>query len=385
VLAIGLNDELWSGVAVVAAPAVEAEQRLSHGGYTLLVFVVPLLIASVLEACLSVLSDRVPRRWLIAASLAVLAASLFACALASSGYALSVALGLAGTASGVACAAAQAELVAANPEGAERALTRWTLFGAVGDVLTPLLIGVLFAFGGSYRLALAIVAVATLCQALAVARSAWAPSAPPAAVTSTEEAEDESVWQALRTGASNRQLWLWLFGAAVCTLLDEIVIALATLRIEQDLGHGRVSATACATLISLGSVAGAYATERLLARFDSTRLLALSAVGCAAALSGVAFAHSLEALVPLLFALGFSCAPHFALLHARAFAALPGRPGVVNAIGEVFVVLDVAAPYAVGVVADRFGLGVALLVLLLQPATVLLLTLLVRRRSPRPT
>ena len=35
---LALLDELWSGVAVVAAPAIEAEQGMGHREYALLVF-----------------------------------------------------------------------------------------------------------------------------------------------------------------------------------------------------------------------------------------------------------------------------------------------------------------------------------------------------------
>jgi MFS family permease len=371
-------------VAVVAAPAVEAEQRVSHSGYTLLVFVIPLIISALLEAGIALVSDRVPRRWLVAVGVALLSAALVVCALARSGYELSLGLGLAGTASGVACAAAQAELVASNPAGAELALTRWTFFGALGDVLTPLLIGGLFALGGSYRHALLLIAASSFLQALSVARDAWQKRAERGLESLPEDEERVSLWHALAEGARNRELWLWAFGAAVCTLLDEIVIALATLRIEQELGYARSSATACATFVSLGAVAGAFVSERLLARFGSTRLLVASAVVCAMALVSVVAASSLTLLLPCLFAVGFAAAPQFALLDARAFATMPGRPGVVNALAMPFVVIDVGAPYVMGLIADNFGLGVALLVLLLQPATVLLLTSLVRRRSPRP-
>ncbi|HEU4408173.1 MAG TPA: hypothetical protein VFS43_23120 [Polyangiaceae bacterium] len=83
---------------------------------------------------------------------------------------------------------------------------------------------------------------------------------------------------------------------------------------------------------------------------------------------------SLAWRAPSLFALGLSAAAPDAIAKARADAALPGSPGVVNALGGAFAALDVAfvaldvafaapdvaAPLAVGLVAARGGLGAAL-------------------------
>jgi len=71
------------------------------------------------------------------------------------------------------------------------------------------------------------------------------------------------------------------------------------------------------------------------------------------------------------------------LLRARAFAARPGRPEVVLAVGSAFGALELAFPLAIGAVADRAGLLPAMLVLLLQPAGVIAAGLLAsRRRGP---
>jgi len=71
-----------------------------------------------------------------------------------------------------------------------------------------------------------------------------------------------------------------------------------------------------------------------------------------------------------MFVAGLSCAPHHALAQAQAYEQLPGNPGTVQALAQLFVVADVAAPLAVGLLADRFGLGAALACLVLQPAVI---------------
>lgn len=420
---ITLLDELWSGVPVVAAPGLEAELGSDHRGYTLIVFVVPLIASALLEAAVSLLSDRTSRRRLVVCGLIGLCCALAACALAPAGLALSAGLALAGLASGVACTAAQNELVQA-PEGAERAMVRWVLYGAIGDTLTPPLAAAVYALGGSHRAMFAAVAALGVAQAALLAwrfaadrRAAALPSSvdptqegalaapapdaprpaapdapdapepaapgPAASLLDEPDAPEVPLGAALRDAVGRRALWFWLFGAAMCTLLDEIVVAFAALRMQGDLALSESDAALGTTVLSLGAVLGAWATERLLAHVDSARLLRASAALCLVALVVASTATSLVVIVPCFACVGLAAAPHYALLEARAYAALPERPGVVSALSQLFVVFDVLLPLGVGALADYFGLAVALGALSLQPVTVLALVALAERRSAR--
>lgn len=379
---MALSDELWSGVAIVAAPSVEQEQALDHQGYALLVFAVPFLLSALVEALLSLLSERVPRLLSVRLGLGVLSGSLVLCALVESGVLLALGLALAGASSGLACAAAQAELVA-SALGSERAMARWVLFGALGDVLSPLLVAGLLHAGGSYRAAFGVVAAWASCVALAAHGSA-----PPNPLRDVDPLPEDEVplRHALWRGAGHVRLWIWLLGAGACTLLDEIVLALAALRARSELGFSEAAAAACATGLSLGGVVGAWATERLLERCRSKAVLLASAVVCLLALVAVVLASSIGWMAFGLALLGLGAAPQYALLKARAYAALPGRPGIVNALSQVFVVLDIAGPLALGALADAHGLQVALACLALQPIVVVWVVVgLERGAPPAPT
>jgi MFS family permease len=368
-------DELWSGVAVVAAPSVEREHALGHHGYALVVFALPLLLSAALEAALCVLCDRLPPRRLLGYGLAALSASLGLCALAPGPALLSLGLGLAGAASGLACAAAQTELVRRHAGDTDRALTRWVLFGSLGDLANPLVVALTFRLGGSYRSALAAVALVAAVQA------AFALGASPGAGPPPSDVDEGPPFAlAWRRAASQRWLWLWLFGAGMCTLLDELVLALATLRLRLDLGASDAAAAGCGLLLSLGSVLGAGLTERWLRRVSSNTVLTVSALACVWAVTFAALAPSPAWLTPALFLLGLCAAPHYALLQARAYAQLPERPGLVNALAQACVVLELCAPAAVGILAERCGLAVAISSLALQPLIVLTLVWVFQRR-----
>jgi MFS family permease len=384
---VALVDELWSGVAVSGAPSVERELGLSHRGYVAFAFVLPLVAAAALEAGVALLSDVWGRARLVVLGQGALAASLSLAAWTTSRWGLTLGLALAGASSGVACGAAQALLFTSSGPGPvdhDRAMVRWTLYSAVGDVLTPLVTAVALALGHSYRGAMGAIAVVVAAQcalsAWLLARHAATPAAPghgePAGAAPEDAAEPEAAAEPLRAALSRAlrmpRLWAWLLAAASCTLLDELVIALAALRLEHDRGASPALAAAAAVTFSLGDVLGIAVTDRAVARTSARRVLVVSAVACALALLAFLVTSSALAAGVALLVVGVTSAPHHPLTMARAYGELPDRPGTVQALGQLFVVVDVAAPLALGVIADRFGLGVAMACLVAQPVVIVL-------------
>jgi len=365
-------------VAVVGAPDVERERGVDHGAYALLVFALPLLGSAVLEAAASLAAERCPRPRVAGAGLLVLAVALGVCGLTDTSAGLALGLGLAGAASGIACSVAQVELIAVSRDGPERAMTRWALFGELGDGLTPLLTAWVLSVGGSYRVVFLLAAALALGHGLLLIFSAGAGSNP----ASDEELESAPLLDAVRVGLKNRALWTWLLAAALCTFLDELVIAFGALRAEHDLGASAAAATACVTGAAFGAALGAAATGRLLVSVSADRVLVGSALATLGALAAVVLAPSVPALGVALTVLGAAAAPQYALLQAKAYASVPGRPGVVNAFAQIFVVLDVVGPLALGALAERAGLPAALAALALQPLGVLVILGWSRRRRP---
>jgi hypothetical protein len=58
------------------------------------------------------------------------------------------------------------------------------------------------------------------------------------------------------------------------------------------------------------------------------------------------------------------------IAQAHAYEELPSNPGAAQAIARAFVIIDVVAPLALGLIADRFGLGVAIGCLAAQPVVI---------------
>lgn len=354
---------------MTGAPAVEHDLGLSHARYLLLAFALPLVVAAVLEGAIALVSDRTDRRRLLLAGQAVLAASLLLLAWVRSAWGLTLGLAVAGTSSGVASGAAQALLLSADGRGADRAMLRWTLFAAVGDVLTPIVTGGAIALGYSYRGAMLAIAGIVLVQCFALARTERR-ATPAETECADADAADEPLAAALVRAMRRPRLWAWLLAAASCTLLDELVVALAVLRMRAEQGVSESWAAAAAVTFAAGSIAGSALVDRVVGRLGARAVLVGSSVACLAALPAAALPASAFVTGAALFALGLVCAPHNALSQARAYGELPGRPGTVQALSQVFVVCDVAAPLALGWVADHLGLRAAIASLALQPLVV---------------
>jgi MFS family permease len=389
---------------VTGAPSVEQEFALSHLAYAAVVFAGPLLIAAVLEAGVALVSDRVDRRRLVIAGQGGLAASLLMVAWTQSSWGLTIGLALAGATSGAACGAAQAILVASDAAvtgGASRAMVRWTFFAAIGDVLAPLFTAAALAMGSSYRSAMLAIAVLVAAQCVAALRLR-APAVPavPAvrlatdavaadAVAADAVAEDatdgaqpsEPLRVALARAARRSRLWVWLFAAASCTLLDELVVALSSLRLRQESGASHAVAAAAAATFAAGGVLGAALTDGLVARIGRRRVLVASGVLCALSVGALLGQHSALASCAALALVGVACAPHHALAMARAYEETPGYPGTVQACAQLFVVVDLVAPLALGLVADRLGLDAAFACLVVQPAVIIACASLAHERA----
>lgn len=369
---VALYDELWSGVAVVGAPEVEDVHGVGHAAYTLWVFAVPILASSLIEVPLALWSDRARRSRVLRGGLLGLAGSLLLCAVADRPWMLAVGLSLAGAASGVACNAAEADLVARHPGGSARAMSRWVTFGAIGDALAPVIVGGAIALGHSYPLALVVIAGVVVVHAATIRPE----SDEVVAAADDEDEEERPSWRAL---LAQPRLWWVLFGAAVCTLLDEVVVAMIALRLARDLGATELAIAACLTACSAGAVVGAAATEWILARVAPRTWLLVSAAATLLSIAAVVVAPSPAWLLVAATILGVTCAPHYPLLQARAYDLVPGRPGLVAAASQVFTVLQVLLPLAVGLVAARWGTGVALASLAVQPVVVAVVALVVDR------
>jgi predicted MFS family arabinose efflux permease len=309
------------------------------------------------------------------AGLALMALSTLAAALAPSYGVLLAALTIYGPASGLGTSLAEAALVSAQSGRTETVLARWSLAGALGDLVAPAALAASVALGLGWRGALI---AAGLLAAVEAVLAAGAPGAAP-----DRDGADASLRDALRAAASSPQLAGWSLAAALCGLMDEVLVAFGALWLS---GHVGADATQRAAILGAwvaGSIAGAALLARVAARVRPSTLLAASGAGCAVAYAAWLSATGWIASGIALGVAGAFAAAHHPLLRARAFETLPERPHVVLAAGSLFGTVELVLPLLVGLVADRGGVLAAMLVLLAQPIAVLAAGAVARRGERR--
>jgi MFS family permease len=366
--ACAILDELSGGVSTTGATDIELAFGMSHASTTLVLFAVPGAIALFIEPIVFLLAERFPRRWFIPGGVGVMAAASFGAALAPGPITLAITISIWEIATGASSALSQATLVDRFPDHRARTMARWTLLSLVGDLAAPLVLGGLAAIDLGWRAGLAIVGGVLAVQFVLVTSRAF--PEPPA--SNTSEAEP-SLWQSLRSAIGDRVLIGWLFGMALCELLDEILIVFASLHIRHELGAGPAWQSAVIIAFVLGGAAGLVVLDRLLTRHSERRLLIATSLACV-----VCYAAWLASPTPwlstlLMIPVGATSAPLYPLSAARAYARCPGRSGVVLVASHLFRPLGLALPWLIGIVADHAGTPTALALLVVGPLGLALL------------
>ncbi len=371
----GFLDELASGVPIIAAPDIRRELDASYTATSFMLLAAPMLFGCLLEPPLVLWLERFRRRRVLVATLIVAALLCLGLACASSFWAFSLAFGLWAVSAGVSGALAEALLVSSTDEP-ERALSRVGLAGMLGDFGAPLLMAAVVALGGSWRAAIALVALVYLTQAVALGLAAL-----PGDHDAGDDEPSERLLDALRAATKKPWLWIWLGAAALCCLLDETLVAFGSLMLRDELGFDARLQSAVFGAFAAGGALGLAISDRWLARVSPLRVLLISALGCLATYVAWMAARSAPLIFGLSILLGAFAAPLHPIASARAYLSHASRPTLVAALAQIMVPFEVIAPLLVGVVADRFGILVALALLAVQPLSLALLAVFALRRG----
>ncbi len=366
-------DELSSGIPYGSAAQIERAFGLSYTATAIVMFVVPGAIAMVVEPFVFLLADRYPRAQFLRAGVTLMAISLGAVALAPNAIVLAIAISVFWIAIGSSVSLAQATLVDRNPDARGRTMARWTLLSTAGDFLVPLVIGGVSFAGHGWRIAHVVVGCAIALFAVMLWRLEI-----PADLGREGDIDEDSpgLLATLKDALKDRVLMAWLFGVALCDLLDEILVVFATIHVRDQLGGGIEWQSAMILAMTIGGGVGLVVLERLLATRSERSMLLVCASACAVAFVAWILAPALWLSVALMAVVGMFAAPLYPLAAAQAYARRPDASGSVLAAQSLFTPLGLALPFVVGFIADRAGTYVALLVLIAQPLGLVALVML---------
>lgn len=336
---------------------MRADFHLSYAAVGVLL-TAPSLIASTVEPALALLGDTGRRRMIV-----VSGGVAFACALALTSLAWGVLSLLAGftllcLASGAFVSLSQATLMDLQPARHETNMARWTLAGSVGVVLGPLALAGALALGLGWRQVLLAIAVATI-PLIFLSRSA-----PAAAGT------DESFRGVLRSALAalkRARVVRWLVLLQLTNLMGDVLTGYLALYLVDVARLSPLAATVGVAVWTVAGLAGDALLLPLLERASGATYLRVSAALALVVFPALLLVPGVLPKLALVALLGLLHAGWYAIPQGRLFSELPGASGTAVALSNVGGLAGDLSPLAIGLLAQRFGLGQALWLLLLAP------------------
>lgn len=350
-------DEFVFGVREAAWPLLRADFHLSYTAIGILL-TVPSLIGCAIEPAFGLLGDTGRRRAIILGG-----GIAFSSALALTGFAWGVLPLLAGfallnPASGAFVSLSQATLMDLQPARRETNMARWTLAGQVGVVVGPLALAGALALGLGWRQLLLALAVAT---APLVVLSRSVPLAAPSG---------QSLHGALRSALAalkRASVLRWLVLLELTDLMGDVLTGFLALYFVDVARVSPQTATVAVVVWSAAGLAGDALLLPLLERVPGTAYLRVSAAAALIVLPALLLVPAVAPKLALLALLGLLRAGWYAIPQGRLFSELPGASGTAVALADVSGLLGKLSPLAIGLLAQRFGLGHALWLMLLAP------------------
>ena len=379
-LLIEFIDELVFGVGETAWPLLRNDLSLTYTQIGLLVSL-PGIIAAFIEPFLGVLGDVWKRRVLILGGGIFFAISLVLTALSHSFLPLLISFILFYPSSGAFVSLSQASLMDSAPDHHEQNMARWTFAGSFGNVLGPLLLGAFVYFGLGWRGTYAFLATVSAVCLIAAFRYV-----PPDEDPTSHFPSFASVFDGFRAAfeaLKRREVWRWLLLLDFADLMMDVLLGYLALYFVDVVSTTETHAGLAVILwLALGLLTDFIFIPFIDKQPDSLKFLRRTAV-----LEIFAFSTFLliPGFIPKLIAIVFVNIFNtgwYPVLQGHLYSALPGQSASIMAIGSVTAPLAKLFPFLIGLLADQFGLGAAMWLLLAGP--IALFIGLPRNDSPLP-
>jgi FSR family fosmidomycin resistance protein-like MFS transporter len=379
-LGVEFLNEWFSNLLAAALPAVKSALGLNYVQVSLL-FTLLEGTDVVSDGIFGVIGDLWSRRVLISAGTIVAGIGLVLMGIAPGYLVLLLGVILHGFAGGPFVGLSQASLVDTSPGKHEHMMAWWTIAGDVGFLITPLMVTTAYTLGINWRPLFLLGGGLFFIYALFLAGMRF-----PRPATSTEEVREgeearatiSSNLAAIKAAALNLDLLRW---ALILPLLEMPVNAFVVLYFHDVVGLNAALASSTLLVTIISALVGRAILPWLLHHSVSgIRLLRLNvwlgagsfALFLLAPFVGVKFA------LLALFALVESS--WYPLAKGQAYAAQPGKSGVVLSVTSLLSPIASLLPLLVGAIATWAGLSWGLAVLLVGPVAAGVL-LLVRKRA----
>lgn len=369
-LLIEFLDELVFGVAEVATPLIRDDLRLTYTQIGLLLSL-PGIIAAFIEPFIGVLGDVWRRRALILLGGLLFTISLFLTSASASFILLLSSFILFNPSSGAFVNLSQANLMDSDSTRHEQNMARWTFAGSLGVLTGPLLLGLFVYLGLGWRGTYAALASLSTFSLLA----AWR-HLPPDRDSSPSLPSFKTVFDGFRAAFSalkRKEIWRWLLLLEFADLMLDVLFSFLALYFVDV---GRVTQTQAGIAVTVWLAMGLI-TDFLFIPFidrqkDTIQFLRRTALAELFAFAGFLLAPGFIPKLIFVILVNLFNTGWYSILQGRLYSSLPGQSASVMAIGAVTDPLVKLLPLLLGFLADQFGLGVAMWLLILGPIALLI-------------
>ena len=362
-------DELVFGAWTAAWPLIRSDLGLTYVEVGLLL-AIPHIFASLLEPPLGLLGDAWDRRALVRAGGLAFVGGLLLIA-ASDGFApMLLALMLVFPASGAFVSLSQATLMDLDPERHELNMARWVLAGSVGVVAGPLALAAADGAGLGWRATFAALAgvgvVALGCAWHVRLGEAARPNGDSVVAALVEGGRD--ALRSLRRPAVLR----WLALLNVSDLMLDVLHGFLALYFVDVMGATGARAAFAIVVYTGVGLAGDALMIPLLRRMEGVRTVRASAAAMLVVFPVFLLLRDSTPKLVLLALIGVLNSGWYSILKGRLYSEMPGRSATVMALESLSGVVGGLLPLSIGIVAQRYGLGVAMWLLAAAPLALLL-------------
>ena len=368
-LLIEFLDELVFGVGEVALPLIRDDLRLTYTQIGLLLSA-PGILAAFIEPFIGILGDVWRRRALILAGGLLFTVSLFLTSASYSFILLISSFILFNPSSGAFVNLSQANLMDSDSNRHEQNMARWTFAGSLGVLTGPILLGLFVYLGLGWRGTYALLAsFSTFCLL-----AAWR-LLPPDKDSSPSFPSFNVVFDGFRAAFAalkRKEVWRWLILLEFADLMLDVLFSFLALYFVDV---GRVTQTQAGIAVTVWLAMGLI-TDFLFIPFvdrqkDTIQFLRRTALVELFAFAGFLLVPGFIPKLIFVILVNLFNTGWYSILQGRLYSSLPGQSASIMAIGAVTDPLVKLLPLLLGFLADQFGLGVAMWLLILGPVALL--------------
>jgi FSR family fosmidomycin resistance protein-like MFS transporter len=368
-LLIEFLDELVFGVIETAWPLIRTDLNLSYTQIGLLLSV-PGILAAFIEPFIGILGDVWRRRLLILAGGVFFTLALFSISISFSFLFLLLAFIILNPSSGALVNLSQANLMDSAPERHEQNMARWTFAGSLGVLTSPLLLGLFVYLGLGWRGTYALLTAISTAFVLIAIRYLPADKKNTPFPSFTEVFNGfKAAFQALR----RKEVWRWLLLLEFADLMLDVVFSFLALYFVDVVGVNETQAGIAVTIwLVMGLLTDLFFIPIVDRLKDTIRYLRTTAFFEAFAFVAFLLIPGFLPKIFLIILVNILNTGWYPILQGRLYSSLPGQSASIMAIGAVTDPLAKLLPLLIGILADRFGLGIAMWLLLLGPLALLI-------------